>query len=43
MGITRLMYLLKEKCPEAVRSLDLKTYTGRTVACDASVVKYYII
>lgn len=38
MGITRLMHLLKEKCPEAIKQFDLKTYTGRTVACDASMV-----
>ncbi len=38
MGITRLMNLLKEKCPDAIKQLDLKAYTGRIVACDASMV-----
>ena len=38
MGITRLMDLLKKKCPQAIKQLDLKAYTGRTVACDASMV-----
>jgi len=38
MGITRLMNLLKEKCPESIKQLDLKAYTGRIVACDASMV-----
>ena len=38
MGITRLMNLLREKCPEAIKQLDLKAYTGRIVACDASMV-----
>jgi hypothetical protein len=43
MGITRLMHLLREKCPEAIKQIDLKSYTGRQVACDASVViNYYI-
>ena len=44
MGITRLMHLLREKCPEAIKHLDLKAYTGRSVACDASMVniKYYL-
>ncbi len=43
MGITRLMHLLKEKCPDAIKQLDLKAYTGRVVACDASMVNYHMI
>jgi hypothetical protein len=43
MGITRLMHLLREKCPEAIKQIDLKSYTGRQVACDASVVSYMFI
>jgi hypothetical protein len=39
MGIKNLMKLLKEKCPNAIKQLDLKTYTGRMVACDASMVR----
>lgn len=38
MGIKNLMNLLKEKAPGAIKQLDLKTYTGRSVACDASMV-----
>lgn len=38
MGIKNLMNLLKEKAPNAIKQLDLKTYTGRSVACDASMV-----
>lgn len=38
MGITRLMNLLKEKCPNALRRVDLKTYIGSTFALDASMV-----
>lgn len=41
MGIHRLMPLLLEKCPDAIKTLDLKTYTGRSVACDASMVYKY--
>lgn len=43
MGITRLMHLLKEKCPGAIKQLDLKSYTGRTVACDASMSIYQFL
>jgi len=35
------MNLLREKCPEAIKQLDLKAYTGRIVACDASMVNLY--
>lgn len=38
MGIHRLMHLIREKSPNAIKSLDLKSYTGRVVACDASMV-----
>lgn len=43
MGITRLMNLLKEKCPNSLRRVDLKTYIGSTFALDASLVlhSYY--
>ncbi len=39
MGITRLMQLLKDKCPNSIKQLDIKAYTGRIVACDASMVR----
>jgi len=38
MGIHLLMKLLQEKCPGAIKTLELKSYIGRTVACDASMV-----
>lgn len=38
MGIKLLMNLIKEKAPGAIKQLDLKSYTGRTVACDVSMV-----
>ncbi len=41
MGIKNLMNLLKEKAPNAIKQLDLKTYTGRSVACDASMVDIF--
>ncbi len=38
MGIHLLMKLLQEKCPGAIRTVNLKSYIGRVVACDASMV-----
>jgi len=38
MGIKSLMNLLREKAPNSIKLLDLKNYTGRSVACDASMV-----
>jgi hypothetical protein len=43
MGIKGLMKLLKEKCPQGIKQLDLKAYTGRTVACDASMVSIFLL
>lgn len=43
MGIKNLMNLLRDKCPEAIKQLDLKAYTGRTVACDASMVRFILL
>jgi hypothetical protein len=41
MGIKNLMSLLKDKAPSCIKTLDLKSYTGRSVACDASMVNKY--
>ncbi len=38
MGIYKLMQLLQEKAPECYRKVDLKAFSGRTIACDASMV-----
>lgn len=39
MGITRLMNLLREKCPQSIKTqVDSKAYTGRIIAVDASMV-----
>jgi len=40
MGIHKLMDLLKEKAPECIKNSDIKFYSGRTVALDASMVKF---
>jgi flap endonuclease-1 len=43
MGIHKLMDLLKEKAPDCIKKLDLSFFSGRSVACDASMVKKKII
>jgi len=35
------MKLLQEKCPGAIKTIDLKSCIGRIVACDASMVIKY--
>ena len=43
MGIFRLMTLLKEKCPECIKSLPLKSFTGQIFALDASLSMYQFL
>jgi flap endonuclease-1 len=43
MGIHRLMHLLREKAPGAIKTIDPKIYTGRQVACDASMAIYQFL
>lgn len=43
MGIHRLMALLKEKCPKAIKEIDIKALTGYKVACDASMAIYQFL
>lgn len=43
MGIHRLMALLKEKCPKAIKNIDLKGLMGYTLACDASMAIYQFL
>lgn len=38
MGIYKLMNLLQEKCPECIKKYNLDSYSGRIIACDASLV-----
>lgn len=43
MGIHRLMSLLKEKCPKAIKEIDIKALTGYKLACDASMSIYQFL
>jgi flap endonuclease-1 len=43
MGIHRLMTLLREKAPGAIKEIDLKKLTGYKVACDASMSIYQFL
>ena len=38
MGIHKLTDLLKAKCPECIKEIDIKELTGTIVAVDASMV-----
>ena len=43
MGITRLMNLLREKCPKSIKSIPLSHYTGQIFALDASMAMYQFL
>lgn len=43
MGIHRLMLLLKEKSPKAIKSIDIKSLKGCNLACDASMSIYQFL
>ena len=43
MGITRLMNLLREKCPKSIKSVPLSHYTGQIFALDASMAMYQFL
>jgi hypothetical protein len=38
MGIYKLMSLLQEKAPDCIKRLGIEVFSGRTIACDASMV-----
>ena len=38
MGIYKLMSLLQEKAPDCIKKLGIEVFSGRTIACDASMV-----
>jgi len=40
MGIHKLMMLINEKAPKAVRQIPMEMLTGKVVACDASMAIY---
>ncbi len=43
MGIHKLMDLIREHAKQAIRSRDLKYYSGMTVALDASMSMYQFL
>mmetsp|Transcript_58509 Transcript_58509/g.67571 ORF Transcript_58509/g.67571 Transcript_58509/m.67571 type:complete len:386 (+) Transcript_58509:47-1204(+) len=43
MGIYKLMDLIREKAPNAIRTVQLDLFAGKTVACDASMAIYQFI
>jgi len=43
MGIKQLMSLLQEKAPGCIKKIQLEHLTGRTIACDASMVSFYFL
>ena len=43
MGITRLMMLLREKCPQSIKIRPLSHYTGQLFALDASMAMYQFL
>ena len=43
MGIQKLMSLIQEKCPKAVEETTLEMFSGKVVACDASMTIYHLI
>lgn len=40
MGIQKLMSLLHEKCPKSLKETTLDMFSGKTLACDASITIY---
>lgn len=43
MGIQGLMKVLSEECPEAIKELELDSFTGRKIAIDASMAIYQFL
>ena len=43
MGITKLMTLIQEKAPQAVKKVQLDMLTGKVIACDASMAIYQFL
>lgn len=43
MGIKQLMNIINEKAPSAVRKVPLEQFSGRTIACDASMAMYQFL
>lgn len=43
MGIQKLMSLIQEKCPKALKETTMDMFSGKAVACDASMTIYHFI
>ena len=43
MGIRKLMQLLEERCPTAIKTGEIKNYFGRKIAIDASMALYQFL
>lgn len=43
MGIHKLMTLIQEKAPKAVKTITLDYLTGKVIACDASMAIYQFL
>jgi len=43
MGIKQLMNVINEKAPESVRKKSLDAYSGKVIACDASMAMYQFL
>jgi flap endonuclease-1 len=43
MGIHKLMNLIQEKAPKAIKSVHLDMMSGKIVACDASMAIYQFL
>jgi len=43
MGIQKLMTLIQEKAPRAVKQINLDVLTGKVIACDASMAIYQFL
>ena len=40
MGVKNLMQLIQNECPRAIRRIPIDQYTGRIIACDATMAIY---
>lgn len=43
MGIYKLMSLLQEKAPECIKRAGIEVFSGRIIACDASMAMYQFL
>ena len=43
MGIKQLMNIINEKASKAVKKMTLSDYSGKVIACDASMAMYQFL